>query len=180
MSNFTLGSRSFDKINDYIGYVPRLDKEYDFPYSPVEVGNRQWQLPGPQYSQDISEDCSFHRDQVKLKKPTLHTSMPLELGMGPEYSSDIAGDGPRKRSFDGDDYNPELERVKKKRIYNSKRSKTAINAENAKRSKTARKAENAERSKTAIKAENAKRSKAARKAENAKRSKTARKAENKK
>ena len=190
MSNFTLRSRSFDKMNDNIGYVPRLYKEYDFRYSPDEVGNPQWQLTGPRYSPDIIEDCSLHRDQAMLIKPTVHTSMPFELGIGPEYSSDIAGDGPRKRTFDGDDYNPELERVKKKRIHNSKRSKTVRKAENAKRSQAVRKAENAKRSqtviktyndkrsKTVIKAENAKTSQAIIKAYNDKRSKTDRKAEN--
>ena len=62
---------------------------------------------------DLHEDTT---NQPKLNEPTLRTSTPLELGMGPEYSSDIASDGPRKRTFDDDDYDPELQRVKKKII----------------------------------------------------------------
>ena len=38
--------------------------------------------------------------QTKLIKPAIiRTSTPLELGMGPEYSCDIAGDGPRNTKF---------------------------------------------------------------------------------
>ena len=49
----------------------------------------------------------YTTNQIKLNKLILRMSTPLESGMGPEYSSDIAGDGPRKRTFDGDDdYNP--------------------------------------------------------------------------
>ena len=101
-------------------------------------------------------------NQAKLNKPTRRTSTHLELGMGPEYSSDIAGDGPRKRTFDGDDYDPELERVRKRRNYNSSRTKAVIKADNDKR--------NPKRSKAIIKAyndkRNSKRSKAVRKADN--------------
>ena len=123
----------------------------------------------------IVNDLHEHTtNQPKLNEPTLRTSTPLELGMGPEYSSDIASDGPRKRTFDDDDYNPELQRVKKKRIYNSKRSKAVIKANNDKRSKAVIKAVNDERNK--------KRSKAVRKADNdkqnKKRSKAVRKADN--
>ena len=89
--------------------------------------------------------------------------------MGPEYSCDMAGDGPRKRTFDDENYDPGLERVKKRRIYNSRRTKADIKASNENRSKAARKAENKKRSKAAIKAENKKRSKADIKASNEKR-----------
>jgi hypothetical protein len=120
----------------------------------------------------------YTTNQIKLNNKTLRNSTLLELGMGPEYSSDIAGDGPRKRTFDEDDYNPELERVKKKRIHNSKRSRSVIKTYNDKISKTVRKAYNDKRSKTVIKAYNEKRSKTVRKAENAKRSQAVIKAYN--
>ena len=128
----------------------------------------------------IVNDLHEHTtNQPKLNEPTLRTSTPLELGMGPEYSSDIASDGPRKRTFDDDDYDLELQRVKKKRIYNSKRSKSVIKANNDKRSKAVIKADNDERnkkrSKAVIKAYNdggnKKRSKAIIKADNNKRNK---------
>ena len=77
--------------------------------------------------------------------------------MGPAYSSDMAGDGPRKRTFDGDNYEPGLERVKKRRIYNSRRTKANIKATNEKRSKATIQAQNKMRSKAARQAENKKR-----------------------
>ena len=52
--------------------------------------------------------------------------------MGPEFSSDIAGDCPRKRIFADDEFDPELERSKKRKTWNLKR----------KRSKAERKADN--------------------------------------
>ena len=67
----------------------------------------------------IVNDLHQHNiSQAKLIKPAIkRTSTPVELGMGPAYSSDMAGDGPRKRTFHGDNYEPGLERVKKIRIY---------------------------------------------------------------
>ena len=144
MSVFTHGSSSFDKINNYIPYVPRRDKEYNFLDAPDEKGDSQLQITGRQYSPDI------HRDQTKLKNSTLLTSRHCQLSMGPEFSSDIAGDGPRKRTFDDDEYDPKLVRVQQIRRYNAKR----------KRSKADRKADNRK--------QNPKRSKADRKADNQK------------
>ena len=96
-SDFTSPNSSFEKINNYIPYLPRRDKEYNFFDAPDEEGDSQLHFTGPQHPQEI------HRDQTKLKKSTLLTSTLFELGMGPEYSSDIAGDGPRKRTFDEDE-----------------------------------------------------------------------------
>ena len=55
-----------------------------------------------------------YRDNVKLKKPTSLSLTQFGFGMGPEFSCDIAGDGPRKRIAADDEYDPELERIKKK------------------------------------------------------------------
>ena len=55
------------------------------------------------------------------------------FGMGPEFSSDIAGDGPRKRNFDEDEFDLELGRTKKKKKLNSRRSKSSIEAYNQSR-----------------------------------------------
>ena len=57
-----------------------------------------------------------YNDEVKLKKPILRSFTEFGLGMGPEFSSDIAGDGPRKRIDDDDEYDPEVERIKKKKL----------------------------------------------------------------
>ena len=97
MSHFTSVNNSLDKINNYIPSLPRRDKEYNFRDAPDEEADSQLQFSEPQQSQEI------HRDQTKLEKLTLLTSTLFELGMGPEYSSDIAGDGPRKRTFDEDE-----------------------------------------------------------------------------
>ena len=58
-----------------------------------------------------------YKDKTKLEKPTLLSLTQFGFGMGPEFSSDIAGDGPRKRIVVEDDYDPELERIKKKKSY---------------------------------------------------------------
>ena len=102
----------------------------------------------------IVNDLYEHKTNQTTLFPTLRTSIALELGMGPAYSCGIAGDGPKKRTFVDDNYDPELERVKKIRKYNSRRK--ARKAENAKRSKADRKAENEKRSKADIKAQNEK------------------------
>ena len=73
-----------------------------------------------------------HKTNKTKLFPTLRTSTALELGMGPEYSCDIAVDGPKKRTFVDDNYDPELERVKKRRKYNSRRIKADRKAENEK------------------------------------------------
>ena len=176
MSVFTTGNSSFDKINNYIPYVPRRDKEYNFLDAPDEKGDSQLQITGRQYSPDI------HRDQTKLKNSTLLTSRHCQLSMGPEFSSDIAGDGPRKRTFDDDEYDPKLVRVQQIRRSNAKRKRSEADRkadnekQNPKRSKAYRKADNKKqnprRSKADIKAynrkQNPKRSKADRKADNRK------------
>ena len=46
--------------------------------------------------------------------------------MGPEFTSDIAGDGPRKRVLDEEEFDPELERSKKRKIWNSRRSRSKL------------------------------------------------------
>ena len=97
ISDFTSGNSSFDKIYNYIPYVPRRNKGYNFPDAPDEEADSQLQFTEPQHAQEID------RDKTKLKKSTLLTSTLFDLGMGPEYSSDIAGDGPRKRTFDEDE-----------------------------------------------------------------------------
>ena len=97
MSHFTSGNSNLDKINNYIPHLLRRDKEYNIPDTPDEEADSQLQFSESQHSQEI------HRDQTKLKKSTLLTSTLFELGMGPEYSSDMAGDGPRKRTFDEDE-----------------------------------------------------------------------------
>ena len=156
-SDFKSGKSSFDKINNFIPYLPRRDKEYNFPDAFYEEGDSLLQFTEPQHSQEI------HRDQTKLKKSTLLTSTLFELGMGPEYPSDIAGDGPRKRTFDDDEYDPKLVRVQQIRRYNAKRKRSEADRkadnekQNPKRSKADRKADNEK--------QNPKRSKAARKAE---------------
>ena len=42
------------------------------------------------------------------KIPSLLNFTQFGFGMGPEFSSDIAGDGPRKRVDADDEYDPEL------------------------------------------------------------------------
>ena len=56
-----------------------------------------------------------YRDKAKRKKPTLLSLTQFGFGMGPEFSSDIAGDGPRKKILTEDEYDPELEKIKKKK-----------------------------------------------------------------
>ena len=55
-------------------------------------------------------------DKIKLKEPTSLNLTLFRLGMGPEFASDVAGDGPRKRIDIEDEYDPELERIKKKKL----------------------------------------------------------------
>ena len=56
-----------------------------------------------------------HRDKANVKKPTLVSLMLCGFGMGPAFSSDIAGDGPVKRAVSDDEYHPELIRIKKRK-----------------------------------------------------------------
>ena len=85
-----------------------------------------------------------HRDKANVTKPTLVSLTLFGFGMGPAFSSDIAGDGPRKRAVADDEYDPELLRIKKRKIYNARRSKVTIKSNNLKRkiSKAAKKAYN--------------------------------------
>ena len=82
--------------------------------------------------------------------------------MGPAFSSDIAGDGPRKRAVADDEYDPELLRIKKRKTYNARRSKASIKSNNLKRKRST-----AERQADNLK-QHQKRSKANRKADNLK------------
>ena len=97
-----------------------------------------------------SEYALVHRDKAEVKKPTFFRLTIFGFGMGPEFPSDMAGDGPRKTIDDEDDYHPGQERNKRIKTYNLKR----------KRSKAARRADNLK--------QNPKRSKAARRADNLK------------
>ena len=87
-------------------------------------------------------------DKTKLKKPTSLNLTLFRFGMGPEFSSDVAGDGPRKRIDSDGEYDPELERIKKKKatkkMINMKRSKAQSLNQNRKRkrSKAQRQADN--------------------------------------
>ena len=112
----------------------------------------------------------IYRDKTKLKKPTLLNLTLFGVEMGPEFSSDVAGDGPRKRTHSDDEYDPELERIKKKKVTRKirnlkrKRSKAERQADNLKqhpkRSKAERQADNLK--------QNPKRSKAETQADNLK------------
>ena len=66
--------------------------------------------------------------------------------MGPEFPSDMAGDGPRRKIDDEDDYHPEMERIKRRKTHNLKRTKAARRADNiiqnSKRSRAATRADN--------------------------------------
>ena len=62
----------------------------------------------------------INRDKTNLKKPTSLNLTLFGVGMGPEFSSDAAGDGPRKRLNSEDEYDPELERIKKKKATRKK------------------------------------------------------------
>ena len=61
------------------------------------------------------EDARVYRYKGKLKIPSLLNFTQFGFGMGPGFSSDIAGDGPRKRKDVDDEYYPKLERIKKKK-----------------------------------------------------------------
>ena len=102
---------------------------------------------GPQYPSGNDGHSPDHREKTKIQKPSLLTSTLRELAMGPQFSSDMAGDGPRKRIFEEDEWDLNQERYKKRKIWNAMRSKSSRKIENAKRSKDDRKTENAKRSK---------------------------------
>ena len=116
-------------MNEYIGNVSSRDQEYVLEL-PNEELDHQWHQIGPEYPSDKAGDC--YGDRAKVQKLTLHASTLFGLGMGPEFSSDISGDGPRKRIFDEEDFDPELERSKKRKIWNSRRSKLSRQIDNAK------------------------------------------------
>ena len=56
-----------------------------------------------------------YRDKANVTKPTLVSLTLFGFGMGPAFSSDIAGDGPVKRAVSDDEYHPELIRIKKRK-----------------------------------------------------------------
>ena len=56
-----------------------------------------------------------YRDKPKFEKPSLLVLTHFGFGMGPEFSSDIAGDGPRRPIVSEDEYDPELDRIKKRK-----------------------------------------------------------------
>ena len=116
---------------------------------------------GPQYPSDNDGHSPDHREKTKIQKPSLLTSTFRELG-GPEFSSDTAGDGPRKSKSNDDEFDPEQDRIMKRKTYNLNRSKSSRKADNLKqnpkRSKADRKADNLK--------QHPKRSKADRKADN--------------
>ena len=95
-----------------------------------------------------------YEDKVNLKKPTLRSFTQFGFGMGPKFSSDAAGDGPRKRLNSEDEYDPKLERLRKKKATRKK-----VNLKR-KRSKAERQADNLK--------QNPKRTKAERQADNLK------------
>ena len=111
-----------------------------------------------------------YRYKGKLKIPSLLNFTQFGFAMGPEFSSDIAGDGPRQRIDADGEYDPELQRIQKKKANKRKqnrkrrRSKAQRQADNLKqhpkRSKADRQADNLK--------QNPKRSKADRQADNLK------------
>ena len=113
----------------------------------------------------ISGHALVYRDKLKFEKPSLLILTHFGFEMGPEFSSDIAGDGPRRPKVSEDEFDPELERIQKRKATKKgnnrkrKRSKAERKADNLKqhpkRSKAERKADNLK--------QNPKRSKADRK-----------------
>ena len=78
---------------------------------------------GPQYPSDNDGHSPDHREKTKIQKPSLLTSTFRELGMGPEFSSDTTGDGPRKSKSNDDEFDPEQDRIMKRKTYNLNRSR---------------------------------------------------------
>ena len=105
---------NFYNMNVYIGNVSSQDQKYDVTELPAEEQDPQWHQIEQQYLLDKTRDGSG--EKAKFQKFTLHASSIFGLGMGPEFSSDIAGDGPRKIIFDDDEFDPKLERSKKRKI----------------------------------------------------------------
>ena len=113
--NLILGSRNFSQMNEYMVNVLRRDKNYDVPEQSDEELNPLWYQIGTQYPLDKARD--HPRNTSKVEKPTILISTIFGLGMGPEFSSDIAGDGPRKRKSHEDEYDPELDKIKNRKIW---------------------------------------------------------------
>ena len=103
-------SRNCYKMIECMVNVSRQD---NVPELPDEEQDPQWHQIWPQYLLDKARDGPG--DKANIQKPTLLTSKLFGLGMGPEFSSDIAGDGPRKRKSNEDEYDPELERIQKRK-----------------------------------------------------------------
>ena len=62
-----------------------------------------------------------YRYKGKLKIPSLLNFTQFGFAMGPEFSSDIAGDGPRQRIDADGEYDPELQGIQKKKRINASR-----------------------------------------------------------
>ena len=54
----------------------------------------QWHQIGPQYRSNNAGDGPAHVDDAEIEKTNLKTMARLGLGMGPEFPSDVSGDGP--------------------------------------------------------------------------------------
>ena len=125
-----------------------------YHYLQDHKGNTQ-SLPNLIFESRNSGYALVYIDKTKLKKQISLNLTLFRLGMGPEYPSDVAGDGPRKRIDSEGEYDPELERIKNKKarrkIINLKRKRSKADRQadnlkqNPKRSKAERKAENSRR-----------------------------------
>ena len=65
-----------------------------------------------------------HREKTKVSTPNLFSSTLVGFGLGPKFSSDIAGDGPGKRMVTEDEYDPELVKSRKRKTLNLKRKRS--------------------------------------------------------
>ena len=101
LPNLILESRNFFKMIEDMRNVSRREKEYDVIDLPDEEEDPHRHQIWLQYPLDKTRDgCE---NKVKVKKPTLNNRIVFWLDMGPKFSSDIAGDGPRKRVLEDDD-----------------------------------------------------------------------------
>ena len=112
LPNLIFESRNWYKTNVYVGNISMRDTEYNVPESLDEREDPQWHHIWPQYHQDKARDAPG--EKAKVTKPTLLSSMVFGLGIGPEFSSDTAGDGPKKSKSNEDEYDPEQERITKR------------------------------------------------------------------
>ena len=80
--------------------------------------------------------------QCALKVHNRDALTSLLLGMGPEFSSDMTGDGPRKRNTDDEEFDPGQIRRNQRKAHNSRRSKATIKRAHSNRTKADREADN--------------------------------------